>query len=419
MLFFAFHSMQHKLVVLTPPSESDMRSESTVAAFPPQPNAAGGGSPSVPLCVDLDGTLVKSDTLVDSVLVLARQNPRALLSIPGWLVKGKAAFKHHVTEAVTIDVSSLPCNRPLLEYLMQQNAAGRRLFLATAADRMLAERVAQYYGIFQDVLASDGSYNLASGNKLQALRQRFGGAFSYIGNSKPDLPILTKCVDPMVANPSRALISGLRLAGILPTKVFHDSVSPLKAWLKAIQPHQWAKNTLVFLPLLLRRVWNWPDPLSPIVGVLFAFFSFGLCTSATCMVIDLLELEADRRHHLKRGSPFAAGNLSAMSGVGVIVGFLVASIILAILLPHAVASFGTALTAPYGMLEWLTLYALTTIVYSLVLKRVPLVNVCIRYALYIIPLIAGSAATGIGISNSLAGIRQLFLLIAGVRSTFC
>ncbi len=259
---------------LTPPIASGRRNEeSPAAAVLPQLKAAEGGSPKVPLCVDLDGTLVKSDTLVDSVLVLARQNPRALLSIPRWLVKGKAAFKHHVTDAVTIEVSSLPYNRPLLEYLVQQNAAGRPLFLATAADRRLAERVAQHYRIFQGVLASDGSHNLVSENKLRAFRQRFGGAFSYIGNSKPDLPILTTCVDPMVANPSPALRSGLRLAGVVPTKVFRDRVSPVKAWLAAIQPHQWAKNTLVFLPLLLGHVWNSTVPLRPIVGALFAFFS--------------------------------------------------------------------------------------------------------------------------------------------------
>lgn len=409
-------SMEHKRLALTPPFESRSGGDkSLTAAVLAQSNAAEGGSPSVPLCVDLDGTLVKSDTLVDSVLVLARQNPRALLSIPGWLVKGKAAFKHHVTEAVTIDVSSLPCNQPLLEYLIQQNATGRRLFLATAADRSLAERVAQYYGIFQDVLASDGSHNLVSENKLRAFQQRFGGAFSYIGNSKPDLPILTHCIEPMVANPSPALTSGLRAAGIAPTKVFRDSVSPWKAWIAAIQPLQWAKTSLVFLPLMLGHVWNWRYPLRPILSALFAFLSFGLCTSATLMMIDLLELEADRHFQIRRGRPFAAGNLSAISGAGVIVCFLVASIVLAMLLPHAVARPGVPLTSPCGMLEWLTLYAVSTFAYWLVLRRILLVNVFIYGTLYAVPFIAGSVVTGISISNSLAGIRHFVLWVAGLR----
>jgi hypothetical protein len=147
-----------------------------------------------PLCVDLDGTLVKTDTLIDSVLALARQNPRAILSIPGWLAKGKAAFKQHVTQAVTLDVTALPYNKPLLEYLFRQQAAGRAVYLATAADRRLADRIAEHHPIFQGVLASDGSHNLAGGNKLAAFRERFGDNFCYIGNARPDLSILSVCV---------------------------------------------------------------------------------------------------------------------------------------------------------------------------------------------------------------------------------
>ena len=109
---------------------------------------------ALPLCVDLDGTLVKTDTLVDSVLVLGRQHPRAILSIPGWLARGKAAFKQHVTEAVSIDVAALPYNKPLLDFLFHQHAAGRPLYLVTAADRTLADRIAAHHVIFSDVLAS-------------------------------------------------------------------------------------------------------------------------------------------------------------------------------------------------------------------------------------------------------------------------
>src|ERR1700760_426463 len=154
----------------------------------------------VPVCVDLDGTLVKSDTLVDSVLALARQHPGQLLRIPGWIAQGKAAFKRHVTSAVELDVEHLPYNRPLLEWLRQQHGAGRRLYLATASDGALAERVANYVGIFDGVLASDGKINLAGENKLAAFRERFGDDFCYIGNASPDTVLLTSCRTPMVAN---------------------------------------------------------------------------------------------------------------------------------------------------------------------------------------------------------------------------
>ena len=154
-------------------------------AMPPAP---------VPLCVDLDGTLVRSDTLVDSVLVLARQHPALLVKMPGWIAQGKAAFKQHVTSAVSLDVTALPYNAPLLEYLFHQHAQGRPLYLATAADRTLADRVAAHLQIFSGVLASDGALNLAGGNKYAAFQTQFGEQFSYIGNASPDLPILTRCL---------------------------------------------------------------------------------------------------------------------------------------------------------------------------------------------------------------------------------
>ncbi len=365
---------------------------------------------TVPLCVDVDGTLVKSDTLIDSVLALVRAKPLAIVKIPGWIAEGKAAFKRHLTQAVSLDVAALPYNQPLMEFLMRQHADGRHIYLATAADRTLADRIAAHFGIFEDVLASDGSRNLAGGNKLAAFRSRFGDRFSYIGNAKPDLPILTVCVEPMVANPDGALRSGLKAAGVVPAKTFLDTVSPVKGWLKAIRLHQWAKNVLIFVPLLMAHAWKLPHPLGPLVGSLIAFVSFGLCASATYIVNDLLDIEADRRHHSKRRRPFAAGNLSAISGVLVLAGFLVVSALLAWFLPNMVALVGDPLPVPHGMILWLLIYAVSTTSYSFALKRVVLVDVIMLSGLYTIRIITGSEASGFPISQWLGGFSIFFFL---------
>ncbi len=370
------------------------------------------------LCVDLDGTLVKSDTLVDSVLSLVRQNPKALLLIPGWLAQGKAAFKRHVTSAVTIDVASLPYNKPLLEFLRREHAAGRKIYLATAADRALAERIAEHHPIFEDVLASDGSHNLAGQNKLQAFQARFGERFSYIGNAKPDLPILTVCLEPMVANPDAALMNGLRAAKVVPAHIFRDQVPTHKAWLKAIRLHQWAKNALIFLPLLLAHAWTSPHPLSSVLGALIAFLSFGLCASATYIVNDLLDIEADRRHHSKQRRPFAAGNLAAIQGIVVVAGFLLVSLGLALLLPLVVAKMGAPLAWPYSFVGWLAMYAVTTTAYSFVLKRVVLVDVIVLSLLYTIRIFAGAAASGVPVSNWLGGFSIFFFLSLALVKRF-
>lgn len=360
------------------------------------------------LCVDLDGTLVKSDTLHDSALALARHHPAALLKVPGWLLQGKAALKRHLANTIKLDVTHLPYNRELLQYLEQQRATGRPLYLATAADADTANRIAAHLGLFTGVLASDGQLNLAGKNKLAAFQSQFGNNFSYIGNALPDLPLLQHCREPMVANPTPALRAALRKSRITPVRTFDERVSPLKAWLKAIRLHQWAKNVLIFLPLLLAHA------LAPglVAGAIVAFLSFGLCASATYIVNDLLDLEADRQHPRKRLRPFASGDLSALSGIAIVVLFLAASLALAMLVPSVIAALSPdrSLLYPHRFLLWLGIYLVTTLAYSLRFKRAVLVDVIVLSGLYTIRILAGSAATGVAVSTWLAGFSIFFFL---------
>jgi 4-hydroxybenzoate polyprenyltransferase/phosphoserine phosphatase len=361
------------------------------------------------LCVDLDGTLVKSDTLYDSALAVARHHPRKLINIPAWLLQGKAALKRHLANTIQLDIVHLPYNRELLQYLEQQRATGRPLYLATAADADTANRIAAHLGIFTGVLASDGQLNLAGKNKLAAFQSRFGDNFSYIGNALPDLPLLQHCQEPMVANPTPGLRAALRKARITPVRTFDERASPLKAWLKAIRLHQWAKNVLIFVPLLLAHAWA-PGLLA---GAVLAFLSFGLCASATYIVNDLLDLEADRQHPRKRLRPFASGDLSVLAGVVIVVLFLAASLTLAMLIPHAIADLSPELLyliKPHYFLLWLGVYLVTTLAYSLRLKRSVLVDVIVLSGLYTIRIIAGSAASGIAVSTWLGSFSVFFFL---------
>ena len=369
---------------------------------------AAGPSAAVPLCVDLDGTLVKSDTLLDTVIVLARQSPRSLLQFPRWVAEGKASFKRKVSLITAIDVVHLPYNQPLLEYLREQHAEGREIYLATGADTLLAGRVAAHLGIFAGVLASDGSINLTGRNKLAAFQEKFPAGFCYIGNARPDVSLLTHCVDPMVANPHRSLSAGLRSAKVIPVRTFDDTASPLKAWLRAIRLHQWAKNVLIFLPVLLAHV----RAAGPIAAASLAFLSFGFAASATYIVNDLLDLEADRHHPRKRRRPFASGDLSPIVGVATILFFVATSLILAILLPRVL--FALSPNFPWGgqgrFMEWLILYVVATTAYSLRLKRMVLVDVIMLSGLYTIRILAGSAAAGVMVSPWLAGFSIFFFL---------
>src|ERR1700761_3064069 len=353
-----------------------------------------------PLCVDLDGTLVKSDTLVDSLLLLVRTRPLDALKTPLWVLRGKANLKRKVTARVTLNVEHLPYNRPLLEYLMAQRGDGRKLYLATGADSALAERIARHLNIFDGVLSSDGATNLTGSNKLAGFRSRFSGDFDYIGNARPDLPLLAAAAAPMLANPNLGLRLVMRTRGLKPQHTFTDRANGVRTLLKAIRVHQWAKNTLIFLPLLLAHRIQAPVVLAAVL----AFFCFSLCASATYIVNDLLDLDADRQHPRKRKRAFASGNLSAAAGVAIAAAFL------------AISFAGAMLLLPRGFLGWLVLYLITTLAYSLVLKRIVILDVVILSALYTLRMLAGAAATHTYISPWLAAFAIfIFLSLAMVK----
>jgi len=353
-----------------------------------------------PLCVDLDGTLVKSDTLHDSLLVLLRTHPLKAFQLPLQVLKGKAAFKSFITDSVSLDVAHLPYNHTLLRYLQAERARGREIYLATGADIRLAQRVASYLGIFTGVFGSEGAVNLTGKNKLERLYNGLKtDSFDYIGNATPDLPLLTHSQHPMVANPTMQLRMAMRAQGITPAQTFEERVQPFKGFLKAIRLHQWAKNVLIFVPLLLSHALVLPR----ISAAILAFFCFSLTASATYIVNDLLDIEADRRHARKRKRPFAAGDLAASSGIVISLLFLCAALAGAFRLPREF--FG-----------WLLLYLVTTLSYSTYLKRVPIVDVVVLSSLYTLRLLAGGAASQTEISHWLAGFSIfLFLALAFVK----
>jgi 4-hydroxybenzoate polyprenyltransferase len=353
-----------------------------------------------PLCVDLDGTLVKSDTFVDSLMVLARRHPIAFLQTPLWVLNGKAYFKSQVASRVTLDPAHLPYNRPLLDYLKDEHASGRKLYLATGADSILAQKVADHLGIFEDVMASDGRLNLTGDNKLQHLKHRFrASGFDYIGNAMPDLPILQGAQQAMVANPVSGLRNALKSRNVTVSRNFQDRSRWPATLARALRVHQWAKNLLVFLPVLLAHSLH----AAPMLAACAAFFCFCFTASATYIFNDLLDLEQDRIHLNKRRRAFASGDLSVTTGLGISCSLLVFALV-------------TAAWLPRTFLIYLLLYLVTTLAYSLSLKRIVLVDVVILSSLYTIRMMAGSAATHDPVSPWLAAFSIfLFLSLAMVK----
>jgi 4-hydroxybenzoate polyprenyltransferase/phosphoserine phosphatase len=362
--------------------------------FPP----AEQTDPTLPLCVDLDGTLIKSDSLFDAVCQFLRCNPLQFWQLAQWLAVGRARLKAEVASRAPLDPAELPYNAELLLYLNAERRRGRKIYLTTGADGPLAERAAAHLGIFDGVLASDGVTNLTSALKLELLKARFG-EFDYIGNSHADLPLLARARHAMVANPSLNLRLSLRLRHIPVTRTFLQEQPLARTLLKATRIHQWAKNILLFLPLLLSHKLH-ADAIGAAVA---AFFCFSFMASANYLFNDLLDIESDRRHPAKRFRPFAAGDLPVVGGAALALALIVASFALLPILPNK-------------FVFWLAVYIVSTTAYSFYFKQVALVDVLMLSGLYTLRLLAGGAATRTEISPWLAAFSIfLFLSLAMVK----
>ncbi len=351
-----------------------------------------------PLCVDLDGTLIKSDSLFDGFCQFVRSKPLRMWRLPLWLAGGRARFKNHIARNAPLDAARLPYNLLLLRYLQAQRREGRDIYLATGADAGLGERVAAHLGLFCGVLGTDAKTNLTGAKKLARLKERFG-TFDYIGNARADLPLLAEAGEAMVANPTAGLRVALRMGSVRVQRTFIDKRPAARTLLKAIRLHQWAKNILLFAPLLLSHKVTAASVFADVV----AFVCFSFFASANYLINDMLDIENDRRHPSKRLRPFAAGDLAVSSGVLLVLLLLGAAIALLPLLPSTFAL-------------WLGLYIVVTMSYSLYLKRVAVVDVLVLSGLYTLRLLAGGAATGTEISQWLAGFSSfLFLSLAMVK----
>jgi 4-hydroxybenzoate polyprenyltransferase len=338
-------------------------------------------SESVPLCVDLDGTLIHSDLLLESFLLLIKRNPLYIFVVLLWVLRGKAHLKAQIARRVSLDGAALPYTKPFVSWLREQKMQGRSLWLCTASDIRLAQAVADHLGIFEGVLASDGQINLSGSNKAAQLVACFGAkGFDYCGNHRVDLPIWAQAREAIVVNGSSALVKAAGRLCHVGHVVVPMRVGP-RVLAKALRVHQWAKNALIFVPVLAGHRLG----ANTLLDSVLAFVAFSLCASSVYLLNDMLDLVADRHHHSKCHRPFAAGRLSLLFGL------LAAPCLLLLALSIACA-------LPWKFLAVLCLYYAATLAYSFGLKQIVMVDVLALAGLYTIRIVAGSAATDIPLS---------------------
>ncbi|MDP5305856.1 UbiA family prenyltransferase [Paracoccus spongiarum] len=374
-----------------------------MSAHPPQadlldPIGGEGFAPdAVPLIVDLDGTLCRTDTLHEGLLGLMADRPGTALHLPIWLREGREGFKRHVADRRIVDPAALPYDDDVLAMIRDARAEGRPVALVSAADHRQVEAVAAHLGLF-DLAIGTGSPvaegNLRGAAKARFLAENFGeGGFDYVGDSATDLPVWAVARRAYGVRAGQALRKAAQAQGLTLQPVGAETGWPVAALTRACRPHQWAKNLLILLPVLTAQ------DIAGLPAALLAMLCFSLAASAIYIVNDLVDLPSDRAHPRKRLRPFASGAANARQGLVVAAGLLVTTLLI------------SAALLPPAFLAVLLVYLLATSAYSFWLKRKMVADVLGLAALYTLRIVAGAAATAITLSPWLL-VFSMFLFFA-------
>lgn len=366
--------------------EAAVISDSTMRGLTPAASGFNGPATSVGdrvLCVDLDGTLVSTDLLWESLLSAIRTQPWVLLAVPGWLLRGRPYLKQRLADCSRIDFSTLPYRPDTMTFVAREHRRGRRIVLATASHQTLADGVSRHLGVFSEVIASDGVRNLKGQTKASELVARFGsGNFDYIGDSRADVACWAEATDAITVGFAPANQDGhVRRLEADPAKA--KATAKLRAFVKTLRPHQWLKNLLLAVPMLGAHQFD----TTTLVSFVAAFASLSLCASGGYVLNDLLDLSADRQHPRKKRRPLASGQLSIQTGVLMIgltwsLGFGLAAAVLPL---------------PFTLL--VATYLFGTAAYSIRFKKEPVLDVLFLAGLYVLRVIGGGLATGVFVST--------------------
>jgi 4-hydroxybenzoate polyprenyltransferase len=347
------------------------------------------------LVLDLDGTLVATDTLHEALFLLFKRDWSKAWRVPFWTLKGRAVVKEKLAALVTDeDVARFPINPALQDFAKREAQLGRDIVLATAADRAIAEKVEKRFSFISKIIASDGRTNMRGRAKAEELGRLYPNGFIYAGDSYPDIHVWRHSSGGVFAGTSARLVEKAReVTDIMAS--FPRRALGLNGLRRGLRLHQWAKNALVFVPLILggkamdAAAWT---------HALEAFLAFSLLASATYLLNDLWDLHEDRQHWSKKHRPLASGELSIALSVG-----LIASC--------GLAALGLALAAGMGCVAMLALYLILSLSYSFRLKREPIIDVFLLATLFTMRLAIGVVVTEVAFSPWLL-VFSMFIFLS-------
>jgi 4-hydroxybenzoate polyprenyltransferase len=344
----------------------------------------------LPLYVDLDGTLIRGDTTQQASLALLRTNPLALLKAALVYGQGRAASKKVIADHMSLNAATLPYRPEVIDYIRKAKALGRRVVLATGAERRYADAVASYLSLFDAVYATENGVNLTSSNKLEIMRRDGGQAFEYLGDSHADTAIFQHTTVSGWVGVKRIRLKPETARGL--HRICNEPVNRAHDVLRLIRPHQWTKNLLVVLPLLTAHKWG---DTTAVWHTLLATLSLCLVASAGYVVNDALDMDADQRHPEKRRRPLANGDVTLI--------FAAALALILLLVGFALAAVVNA-----GTLALIAGYLALNLLYTIFLKRRLLIDVLALAALYSWRPVIGGQAAGVVLSEWLTTFCAFF-----------
>ena len=351
------------------------------------------------LVVDLDDTLIRTDSLFEAFWFACTAKWYTPLITTAALVRGPLALKERLAKVASIDPARLPYNDDVLEVARDWRERGGRVALVTASVQPVADAVAAHLGLFDEAHGSKDGINLKGSYKARFLKDKFGSeGYAYIGDTVADIPVWELAAEAVTVNPSKSFRTRVEALGKDAT---HLDAFPRKPrdYLRALRPHQWLKNLLVFAPMLAAHELTW----SAMMYSVLAFVAFSLVASSTYVLNDLLDLAADRAHPRKRNRPFASGAARVSHGT-----FMVPAL--------AIAGGIIAFMSGPVLFALLLAYSALTTAYSFWLKRMVVIDICMLAVLYTMRILAGSVATGIPASVWLLAFSTFFFFsLASVK----
>lgn len=364
------------------------------------------------LVVDLDHTLIKTDLLLEALICLLKrpaQIPALVKHLLGVKTKRAGSYnniipqlKDFIAKLVNVEPEILPYNEQIIQRIKQEKSLGAHVVLASASNQSWVNEISEHLGLFHEAFGSTSDLNLKGTAKRDFLVARYEPeTITYIGDSKADIAIWKSVAHSIVTNPTRSMIHSLTSMGISPESI-GSRKSILKILPKALRLHQWAKNVLLFLPILMaHKIFD----LESIINCIVGFFAFSFLASAVYVLNDLCDIKADRQHPIKRKRPFAAGFLAVEHGLLMIPLLMLVSFILASQLPLL---FGLTLVG----------YLAINIAYSFRFKKIHSFDVVLLATMYSVRIFAGGAASGVWVSDWLLAFSTFFFFGLAILKRF-